>query len=377
MAQRVPPRSLHRTGIVLVILALAGLALPATGTAGAATFAKRPIVTGLHDPVSFAFAPDGRIFYGERFTGKVGIYDPSNGHTQTFATYEVGSDQEQGLLGIALHPDYPAKPFVYVYLTRVLHRGGTTTLQNQILRVRDEGGVAGRTKKLMKNTVGPAHNGGRILFGPDGMLYALIGEKTAPLNAQTLTNVFGKVIRMTPNGGVPADNPFAGDPSKNGYLYDYGHRNGFGLTFDPISGDLWEAEAGPECNDEINRILPGRNYGWGVHATCATPPDAPLNTNQDGPSPVLPKAFFTPTITPDGLIFCQACGLGSGAEGDLFFGAFNDLKIREANLSPNRRQITSITPVFTDNHFIFSMERGLDGTLYFSDSVGIFQLTTV
>ena len=79
-----------------------------------------------------------------------------------------------------LHPDYPAKPFVYVYLTRDLSGGAGTNLRNQILRIRDMDGTAGRTKILMENSVGPAHNGGELAFGPDGMLYALIGETTAP-----------------------------------------------------------------------------------------------------------------------------------------------------------------------------------------------------
>jgi glucose/arabinose dehydrogenase len=364
--------------LIPFVLAMCLLGLGASGAAPAAavTYHKQAVVTGLQNPVTFTFAPDGRIFYGERFTGEIHIYDPATDDDTLFATYDVGSDQEQGLLGLALHPDYPAKPFVYVYLTHDLSGGAGTNLRNQILRVRDNAGVAGRTKILMDNSVGPAHNGGRLLFGPDGMLYVLIGEKTAPANAQDLSNQFGKISRMKPNGDVPPDNPFVGRAGANPYIYDYGHRNGFGLAFDPLSGELWQSEAGDACNDEINRIIPGRNYGWGTHFTCSTPPEPPLNTNQDGPHPVLPKAYFTPVITPDGMAFCQACGLGAAAEGDLFFGSFNDLAIREATLTANRLRIKSVSaPVLTNNHFVFSVEAGPDG-LYFSDSVGIWRLTS-
>ena len=381
---RVPPRSVRTAAATSLVLCLVAGILSGATSAAALTLGKRTVVTGLENPVTFTFAPDGRIFYGERFTGEIHIFDPATRQDDLFASFSVGQLQEQGLLGVVLHPDYPAKPFVYVYLTRDLSGGAGTNVRNQILRIRDLGGTAGRTKILMENSVGPAHNGGELAFGPDGMLYALIGEKTAPANAQDLSNVFGKVIRMTPNGEIPADNPFVGRPGVNGYLYDYGHRNGFGLAFDPVSGALWQSEAGPECNDEINRIIPGRNYGWGTHATCSTPPEAPLNTNQDGPRPVLPKAFFAPVITPDGMSFCSSCGLGAGAEGDLFFGYFLDLGapdgaprsgIRQASISSNRMRIRSVAIALPNNRFVFTVESAPNGSLYFSDSVGIYELT--
>jgi glucose/arabinose dehydrogenase len=362
MAFRLPPRLLRHLLPLALVAGLAGGVAPPATPAAAITYTKQPVITGLSNPVTFAFAPDGRIFYGERLSGEVHIYDPATDRDTLFARYPVGTAQEQGLLGLVLHPRYPAKPFVYIYLTRNLSGGAQTDVRNQILRVRDAGGTAGRSKIHMNNTVGPAHNGGRLLFGPDGMLYVLIGEKTAPANAQDLSNMFGKVSRMRPNGDVPPDNPFVGRAGANPYLYDYGHRNGFGLAFDPVSGQLWQSEAGPECNDEINRIVAGRNYGWGPH-----------NTNQDGRRPELPEAYFTPVITPDGMTFCDRCGLGAGANGDLFFGSFNDRAIREANLSADRTRITSIAPVFTDNNFVFTVESGPDG-LYFSDTVGIWKL---
>jgi glucose/arabinose dehydrogenase len=384
MAHRLPPRALRRAVLLGLTTLMLVPAIPPSAPAIAATLTKRAVVTGLDNPVTFTFAPDGRIFYGERFSGEIHIFDPTTRRDELFASFSVGQLQEQGLLGVVLHPAYPTKPFVYVYLTRDLSGGAGTDVRNQILRVRDVGGTAGRTTVLMENTVGPAHNGGELAFGPDGMLYAFIGEKTAPANAQDLSNVFGKVIRMTPNGEIPADNPFLGRPGVNGYLYDYGHRNGFGLAFDPVSGALWQSEAGPECNDEINRILPGRNYGWGRNATCSTPPDAPLNTNQDGPRPVLPKVSFSPVITPDGMTFCSSCGLGARAEGDLFFGYFLDLGapegsprsgIRQASISSNRMRIRSVAIALPNNRFVFTVESAPDGSLYFSDSVGIYELT--
>src|SRR5207253_952063 len=102
---------------------------------------------------------------------------------------------------------------------------------------------------------------------------------TIPDVIGTLTNDQGLVgLAMTPIGGVPKDNPFKGS-----LVYSYGHRNSFGLAFDPKTHDLWETENGPECNDEINRIIPGRNYGWGPSENCTG--TAPQDTNNSGPRP--------------------------------------------------------------------------------------------
>ena len=176
---------------------------------------------------------------------------------------------------------------------------------------------------------GERHNGGRMLFGPDGMLYVVVGETYDSALAQDRSVNGGKVLRMTPTGGIPADNPFPGSR-----IYSYGNRNSFGLAFDPKTGDLWETENGPECNDELNRIQPGRNYGWGPSETCKG--KAPGDTNADGPKPVAPLLFYPTTIGPTGIAFCNGCGLGTAREGDLFFGSFNTGDIHEVTLNADR-----------------------------------------
>jgi glucose/arabinose dehydrogenase len=176
------------------------------------------------------------------------------------------------------------------------------------------------------------------------------------------------MLRMTSSGGVPNDNPFPGNPA-----WSYGHRNSFGFTFDPLTGRLWETENGPECNDEINLIARGANFGWGPHETCLTPPPPPANTNQDGPNPVMPLAWFTPTIAPTGAAFCVGCGLPS-SEGTLFFGAYNTHQITQVVLDANRTGIASMAVVYTHPSAILSMERGPDNAIYFSDPSGIYKL---
>ena len=137
-----------------------------------------------------------------------------------------------------------------------------------------------------------SHNSGRIAFGPDGFLYAAVGEHSIPSNSQTMngnTNLAGKVLRLGPTGGIPASNPFPGS-----YVWAYGIRNSFGFAFDPApGGGLWLTDNGPSCNDEVNRIVKGGNHAWGLEAVCTSPPSAPQNTNQSGPQPrLLPQHFY-------------------------------------------------------------------------------------
>lgn len=364
---------MRRTSVVASLLAImvaatvssGGPSDPAISAVGAV-----PVVTGLNFPAAFTFAPDGRIFYGERLTGEVRVYNPSNGSDTLFFTVpNVVAIGEQGLLGVALAPGYPTRPFVYAYATRNL--GGTD--RNQIVRMRDVGGTGRDMRVIWSSDVEAAstHNGGRILFGPDSKLYALTGDAADTSNSQNLGNDAGKVLRLNPTGTIPPGNPFPGSP-----IWAYGIRNSYGFGFDPINGFLWETENGPLCNDELNLIQKGLNYGWGPNQTCSTPPPPPQNTNQDGPNPVQPQVWFTPVIAPTGLAFCVGCGITS-AEGAFFFGAFNDDRIRQCTLNPNRTLIVSTTIVYTHSDFILSMERGPDNAVYFSDSSGIWKLVSI
>ena len=351
---------------MVAILGAVLLTLTPVPSRALAPIKAQAVVTNLAFPAGFTFAPDGRIFFGERFTGNIKVYDPADGRTTLFFTIpNVVSGSERGMLGVALHPDYPATPLVYAYATRAV----SGAERNQIVRIREQAGVGVRKKAIWSGQSSVSHNGGRILFGPDGKLYAFVGERADPNNAQLLTNDYGKVLRMTPRGHVPSDNPFA-----DSLIYSYGHRNSFGFAFDPETGDLWETENGPDCNDELNHVKVGRNHGWGPHRTCDTPPEPPLNTNQDGPNPVLPQLWYTPTIAPTGAAFCDGCGLGSGYEGKLFFGAYNDGRIRLVTLSSDRRRVRSESEVYSHGSPVLSMEVGPDGTVYFSDPTDIFKL---
>jgi glucose/arabinose dehydrogenase len=330
----------------------------------------RTIAADLDQPVGFTFDPRGRIWYVGKASGEVRILNLERDTDRLFHRFSgVSSLGERGALGVALHPDYPRRPFAYVFVTR---GPGDRPLENQIVRLRDDDGRARRPRVIFRSptTARSNHNGGRILFGPDGMLYAVVGDGGADQGtAQDLDDVRGKVLRMTPTGGVPVDNPFGT------LVFSYGLRNSFGFDFDPQTGDLWETENGPDCNDELNRIQPGANYAWGPSFDCGSAPP-PLDTNADGPTPrVLPLEFFTPTIAPTGLAFCDGCALGPAAEGTFFFGTAKGATLYQVSLNGSRDDIAGIDPTIRDAGRIVSVEVAPGGSIYFSDLAGrIFRL---
>jgi glucose/arabinose dehydrogenase len=346
---------------LLVVLVLPGPA------AAAPRITANEVVSNLDSPGAFTFGPGNTLWYVEKSTGEIRVHDLDTGSDRSFYTVSgVNSDGERGMLGIALDPAYPNKPFVYVYVTR----NAAGSLRNQILRLRDTNGSGSDLNVIFSSPASssPYHNGGRILFGPDGMLYAIVGEGHDSSNSQDLSdNDRGKILRMTPNGAVPATNP------RNGSLiWAYGIRNSFGFAFDPATDRLWESENGPECNDEVNLIHKGRNYGWGPHETCSG--SSPGNTNQDGPDPVRPRLFYLTTIGITGIAFCEGCGLGATNDGKAFFGAVNTGAITKLTLTANRNGIRSKSVVYTHGSGVLSLEVGPGGSIFFSDFEGIFEL---
>ncbi|MEX2275073.1 MAG: PQQ-dependent sugar dehydrogenase [Actinomycetota bacterium] len=355
-----------RVAVVTLAATLAfGVAVTAAGGA-TAKIRSTKVKDGLNQPTAFAFAPGNRLFYVEKNTGEIRIWNRNGGGDRRFFLVRgVNGNGERGMLGIAIHPDYPDPAFVYAYVTRRVDG----SMKNQIVRLENVGGRGRNLTKIFSSpaSASPYHNGGKIAFGPDGMLYAVVGDGHDARRAQQLGDDRGKILRMTPNGGVPNDNPLG-----NRRAYAYGIRNSFGFAFDPDGGNLWETENGPECNDELNRIVAGRNFGWGPNETCAG--NAPRNTNQDGPDPVLPKRWYNPTIGPTGIAFCDGCGLGAASEGAAFFGAVNTGQVRRVVMSADRRDVRDQAIVYNHPSSVLSVEAAPSGVVYFSDFNAIYKL---
>ena len=226
-------------------------------------FKGEVIADHLDTPWEMVWAPDGRLFFTQR-PGVVSVIE--NGKNNVWlaldsVVLEVG---ESGLTGITLHPEFSQNGYIYLAYTYAESKA-PLKLVNKLVRYRED--AATKTPVfdmvLLDGVDGNyVHNIGPLEFGPDGKLYVAVGEIFLPELAQDMSSLNGKILRMNDDGSIPADNPFP-----DSYIYSSGHRNPQGLAFNPETGTLWSTEHGPSeeqgcCNDEINLISPGANYGW-------------------------------------------------------------------------------------------------------------------
>lgn len=201
------------------------------------------IATHLNIPWSLVFTDNGRVFLTERTRGFVSeLVDGKLSEIQKLPIYANG---EGGLLGLAASPEFATNSQLFVYYT--------TRTDNRVARFQP-----GKKADIILKGIPSAaiHNGGRLAFGPDGMLYIATGDSTNARLAQDPASLAGKILRISPDGSIPEDNPFPGSP-----VYALGFRNVQGLTWN-ARGELYATDLGPEIDDEINHVQPGKNYGW-------------------------------------------------------------------------------------------------------------------
>jgi quinoprotein glucose dehydrogenase len=216
-------------------------------------------IQNLEIPWSLIFLAEGRALVSER-RGRIRLIQGGTLQQNSYADLDVARSGEGGLMGLAAHPDFPQKP--YVYAMHTYERQGN--ILNRVVRLSDNGTTGSLDRVIIDGIPGGRfHNGGRIAFGPDGMLYITTGETVDADLAQDRKSFGGKILRITPEGLVPGDNPFKDSP-----VYSYGHRNPQGISWHPETGDLFSSEHGPSgefghfAHDEVNRIVKGGNYGW-------------------------------------------------------------------------------------------------------------------
>jgi glucose/arabinose dehydrogenase len=209
------------------------------------------VATGLEVPWGLGFLPDGRAVVTERDTREVLLVDPDGGRPQTAGVVEQAVPEgEGGLLGVAVSPDFRRDRMLYFYATRA---GDNAVLRG---RLGDDDRLGSLETVLDGIPKGFIHNGGRLRFGPDGLLYVSTGETGDGAESQDRSSLGGKILRITPDGEPAPGNPDPGSP-----VWTWGHRNVQGLTFDD-DGNLWASEFGQSTFDELNLIRKGSNYGW-------------------------------------------------------------------------------------------------------------------
>jgi glucose/arabinose dehydrogenase len=242
--------------LILLILGVF-LTLGAFNTIHAQQQAQSPdpqftvLAKNLEIPWALSFLPDGNILFTER-TGKIKLLNMSNNQVTVITTIpNVVANGESGLLGLAIDPQYTSNHFVFIYYT-------TTGPKNKVERYTFQNNqLTGQVTIIDNIPANTYHNGGRLRFGPDGFLYVTTGDSGNDSTAQDTNAIAGKILRITRDGQPAPGNPF------NNLVYSYGHRNPQGLAWD--GNTLYETEHGPSqpsCCDEINRIEPGKNYGW-------------------------------------------------------------------------------------------------------------------
>lgn len=299
---------------LLLLLGLAAAGSPRAATADP-QWAFHHWRTGLALPVSLRFAPDGRLFYIEVYSGRIRVFaDTSAATATTWATVPITTANHRGLMGIGIHPAFPDSPYVYVYHTN------PSPIVNRVVRLTDQGGVGVDYTVIVDNIpAGLKNNGGKIVFGPDGMMYLTLGDNEVPSSSPDAGDIRGKILRYTPMGEPAPGNPFgAGNPA-----YAKGVRNSYGLSFDPVTGHAYFTENGAECDDEVNWLVAGADYGWGPGYVCGTPPGGTMT----------PVVNYSVPIAPTGCVIYRGARYPD-LDGSLLFGGYADDSLRRVVLDP-------------------------------------------
>ena len=255
---------------LLVTMVCLGEALAATVPPN---FSEAVVATGLSNPTSMTFAPDGRLFVCLQ-GGQVRVIENGALLAAPFVTLAVDSAGERGLLGLAFDPNFSTNHYVYIYYTAT-----TPSVHNRVSRFVANGNVAAAGSEVVildLNNLSSAtnHNGGSLHFGIDGKLFIGVGENATPSNSQMLTNLLGKILRINADGTIPSDNPFITQTTgKNQAIWALGLRNPYTFAFEPLSGRMLINDVGQDTNEEIDDGFAGRNYGWPASEGPTTNPN--------------------------------------------------------------------------------------------------------
>jgi glucose/arabinose dehydrogenase len=314
-----PMPTLHHLTAGLILLAAASsaeaqIASQEPDSAGVYESARHnfqvvTVVEGLEYPWSMAWLPTGEMLVVER-PGRLrivrdGVLDPNpvSGFPAVYRQLGQG-----GFMDVVPHPDFAQNRLVYLTYGKPDEDDsmGTTT----VVRGRFEGDRVVGVEEIFESVAWHENNNhfsGRMTFDHEGYLYVAVGDRMAPPDlladhpAQDLTNHMGTIVRLHDDGRVPSDNPFIGHATALPEIWSYGHRNMQGLATDPISGVIWSNEHGPRGGDELNLILPGRNYGWPVVSHGINYDGSVFTLDEHVPWMEAPRFVWTPSIGTSGM----------------------------------------------------------------------------
>lgn len=356
---------LHRSRFWLMLLLLL-CSLPSPLRAAftlPSGFTETLVASGVSVPTAMAFAPDGRLFVTQQ-DGKLRVIKNGTLLATPFVTLTVDANGERGLLGVAFDPDFATNQFVYVY-----HTVAGSPPHNRVSRFTADGDVAvagSETVILELNDLTSAknHNGGALHFGPDDKLYVAVGDNANPANAQTVDNRLGKLLRINPDGTIPADNPFPQATDANRAIFALGLRNPFTFAVQQSSGRLFINDVGQDTWEEVNEgvagAVAGANYGWpNCEGDCS-----PLNLSFQDPlyaydhgdgCAIIGGDFYNPVVVQ----------FPSAYVGQYFFSDYCGKWIR--SFDPNNPPAPGAAPVFATGlpDAPAGLQVGPDGGLYY------------
>jgi glucose/arabinose dehydrogenase len=336
------------------------------GTRSNVAISVTVLARGLEHPWSVEPLPEGDFLVTER-PGRLRVISAAGAISEPITGLpRVDARGQGGLLDVALSPGFATDRMIYWSFAEPRQGGNATSVARGVLS-------ADRTRLEQVKVIfraqptydGDKHFGSRLAFGPDGMLYVTLGERSDTNmrpQAQQLSSHMGKILRLNPDGSVPSDNPFAGEGDARPEIWSLGHRNVQASAFDE-QGQFWDIEHGTQGGDELNRVERGKNYGWPLVAYGEEYAGVPIPnsvTARDGFEQ--PTYYWDPVIAPSGAQFYSGSAFPAW-RGNLFIGSLKEKRLVRLTLANNR--VTSEEHLLTDRgHRVRDVRQGPDGALY-------------
>ena len=315
-------------GVSVLVVGAAAFAVDAARQTAASTAQSAvlpfqvQVVADFESPWAMTFLPDGRLFVTEK-SGILYLLSPDGQQRKRVGGMPAVSSQGQGgLMDVVLHPGFAQNRHVYFSYSEAGEGGKGVVLARGTFADGEEPSLQ-KVETLFRGSPyveGNGHFAGRIAFSPDGHLFFTNGDRQKFDPAQDPKATLGKVLRLKDDGTPAPGNPLAAK-GFHPAVWSYGHRNQLGIAFD-AAGNLWEQEMGPKGGDEVNLILPGRNYGYPIVSEGDHYDDKPIPRHDTRPEFEKPKVSWNPVISPAGLIVYSG-KLWPQWKGDLFIGGLS------------------------------------------------------
>jgi glucose/arabinose dehydrogenase len=336
------------------------------------TYTLETVASGIAVPWGMTWLPDGTLLITEKSGKLYAVKDSVK--TEIKNVPKVYSRGQGGLLDIALHPNYAKNGWIYI--TYSSEEGEGNGAHTKLIRAKIIDGSLTQIESIYlatPKTTKAHHFGSRIVFDNDGYLYFSVGERGDHfVNPQDIKRDGGKIYRLNDDGSIPKDNPFVGQAGAKEAIYSYGHRNPQGMAKNPVTGEIWAHEHGPQGGDEINIVKKGVNYGWPVVTYGIDYDGTTISTEKEKPGIEKPIFYWLPSIAPSGMTFVTSDRYpdwkGHLLVGSLKFQYLELLKLKGSEVIYRQK-------IATDIGRLRNVVQGPDGYIYIAvEGKGIIKI---